>query len=373
MSTDYTPIPVQPAKYTQPLDGDAKDVASILPFLQGLADGVASTATFPFNWSRSATTTNNLDRGAYLAADQAWFAVGHGAADYFEISLDSARTWINGATATGLTFHDVASDGVSKLVVVIEGFKTTMIVTRTAYGAYTTATHLNALNNVFTTGAIDYDAVHAKFFACYRSTSVGVFLESSPDGITFTTIVLPVTWAGIFTSEPVVTCSSLGKIIALFYDNGASLYRNVHAADGATFTAGADVAATLAATAVTHPVYEPILDEWYFAASKTVGGRATEIFRSIDDGATWTALGGGVAADMALQSIVTLAGILIGVNDDGRIFFSVDRGVTWKLAGLNSITTPATPGMRVANGQIVVWNSADKTTFSTLRYGAAGV
>lgn len=373
MSTTFTPTPADISTYTEVADGDNQNGASVGVMLEALANAAAATARVPFNWGKSSGTTHNLKRGAWFNGDQAWFGVGDGGVDFLEVSFDGGRSWKDLISSLGssLSIADIATNDTNTIITVAETVRTTYVGTKTAYGAYTFVAHTNAILHALTLGALSWDASHSKFLACYRSSTTGVFVESSPDGVTFTAATLPGSWTGSFSSEPVVESNATGKSVALFYDNGATTYRTVHSSDGATWSA-TDVAAGLTASVVTRPVYNPILNEWYFAASKTAGGRQTEILRSANDGATWTSLGGG-AADMALQNMVCVIGVLVGVNDDGRIFFSVDRGQSWKLATCNPIASAAKPGMRAANGQIVVWNSADKTTFATARHGAAGV
>lgn len=383
MSANYIPTPHQPLLYTQPSDGDTKPVASINVFAQGLADAVAATATIPFNWEKSSGTTHNLERGAWQNLDQAWWGVGTGGNDFLEQSLDCARTWNDKILALGsaLVCVDIAfRDGDGQGVILCgDAGKSVYTGVRTGYNSTTWTVHAAALSAQVSDGRIDNDAVSSKFVACYRVGATGQRIDTSITGTAFSAATIPAAWTGYTGIKgPTVGCNGLGKAIAWFHDDVNNLFRILRSSDMATWTETTQIpviasAHLAAASVITRPVYSSVYGAWIIAASTTNTARQSEVWKSTDDGATWTNVSGATSNDMVIQDLAFVAGVLVAANDDGRIFFSPNLGVTWKLATTNPITNPHRPGFRGVNGQIVQWNAGDKTTFASLRYGAAGV
>lgn len=376
----YSPTPVQQTSYTAPADGGVKDAASVDVMLKALADGLAASSTIPFNWQKSSATTHNLKRGAWQAIDQAWWGVGDGGNDFLEASLDGGRSWKDHAADLGsaLVCIDVAfsSAGVGLVVTGAAG-KDVYTGAHTSYGVNAWTHHAGVLTAQMSGGLVDRDDVNGVFLVCYRTGAAGMHIDSSPAGVVFTAAALPAGWTGYAGAiNPAIGCNASGHSIAWFYDG--AVFRVLRSSDGLNWAETTIVPAislaSLTATGIfSQPVYDPVYGLWYIAASTTTGTRQSEVWKSADNGANWTKAIGPSANDMVIQDLAVIAGVLLAVGDSGRIFYSADVGTTWKLAGCNPIASAARPGLRAANGQALVWNSADKTTFGSHRYGAAGV
>ena len=377
MSATFTPTPVEQKTYTQPASGDNKDVSSILPFLQGLADGLAALPRIGENWLPKATSAHNLQRGTWSVREQAWYAVAPGGNDAADVSYDGGRTWaaITPGSSTLACEDCAASSSAGHVVIINSGSRSVYKGTYSGFGSVAWSTTTNALSVSPTAGTpkVTFDPVHAAWVVAYRNGSSGMKAEASTNGTAYTAATLPTAWSGYTgtAAAPQLLANELGTTVAWFYDNVATLFRIMFSADGgATWTESTSIAATTFTPAVVgKPAYESVLGEWYLVASKT-STRQTQVLRSTDGGVSWIDVG-CATSDMALQDVVAVNGILVGVNDDGRIYRSTDRGVTWALVTTNPITSAARPYLRKGDGQLVVWNAADKTIFATLRMGAS--
>lgn len=381
MSTVYTPTPVQQKTYNAPLDGDTKPVASVTPMLQGLADGLSRLNFEAFWWGNKGTTTNSLQRAAYSKKEQTWFAVGNGANDFAERSQDHGRTWINLSGTIGLTgglsTHDIAINNAGQIVIINVGAQN---VYSSPYLSYGTASFTNtaaALSHAMNGGQITYDETNADWIVCFRTAGGGMKVNTSTTMLAWTnrTAGLPASWTGYANSlNPVIHTNPNGKtVMAFFDDTGAGLiFRVVTSSDGGvTLTDRGSFATTFNAATIGKPVWDSVLNEWYICIAETTGTPSAQVFRSTDDGATWTSVYSDVnTLGTGFQDLAVLNGILIALQNDGRMFVSTDRGVTWLMTHRNIMASAGF--MRFANGQAIVICPGDKTTFNTLRLGAVG-
>src|SRR5262249_15507638 len=89
------------------------------------------------------------------------------------------------------------------------------------------------------------------------------------------------------------------------------------------------------------------------------------VYRSVDDGATWTAANQGLT-DLNVQAIATStthSGTVLAAAASGVVYRSADAGATWAV-GLNRPTwvlrfDPGTPGVGLAGSARQVMRSAD--------------
>lgn len=379
MSSEYTPTPVQLVQMLQPSDGDTKPAASVQVGMQGLANGVAAGPTVPFNWQPSGTTTNNLKRGSYSKKDQAWFGVGDGGNDFLEVSYSSGRKWTNLASSLGslLPCVDVAMDQAGNGVILTTGSTKVYKGSWTAYGSITWAMNTN-LHNTVTDGRICWDQSHSVWAVIYRTGASGIIVETSPNGTTWTQQTVTTAFSGYTgtTASPRIFCSPTGTMISAFHDSATDITHIMRSTNGgSTWTEVADITGAFAGATVSI-AQDPVLGAWYVSVTIGSPSRKTDFFTSTNDGVTWTysAAQSFTTQDMALVELAVLASAVVAMGDDGRVFYNPAGGVagSWFLVTTNPITSAALPGMRVGDGQLMVWNPSDKTSYASLRYGGVG-
>jgi len=385
MSTSYTPKPRAQQTFTKPQDGDNKDVASINIAVEGLADSDARThLAEAMEWGPAITTAKDVVRGAYSLKEQSWFTVGPGANDFLLRSQDSGRSWVDLSGTIGvddaLSTYDIAINAAGQAVIINVG---TQDIYESAYGGYAGfafSTSAGVLNAAMTAGQIIFEEVNDLWLALYRTTGSGMRADTSPNRTAWTNQTLPAGWAAYnnSTQNPRVAANDAGRIVALFYDDTALnlKYRFAYSTDGGVnWTAGTALTPGFgpATDCVSKPTYDPDFDDWYFCAAETTGTNSTEVYRSEDGGATWSIVYSNINTDnYAFVAIAWFNGVLVASNIGGRIFFSTDRGVTWKLATRNLLNGACRPWLSVGNGQLLVIDDTDNVSYVTRRLGAVG-
>ncbi len=339
MSTVYTPKIVEPTTNTAPEDTDPLSAASAGTWLEETSDGaawVAAGGTYVAGWHTRGTTTNPLRRLAYASADCAWFGCGSGGLDFLELSLDDGGTWfdLSASCATGKVLADVAvlPDG---SVVALTGSRDVAKGTRTGYGAYSFATATNALSASPSAASVDYETDAALVVAVYRVGSSGMRIDTSPDGVLFSSVVLPAAWTGYTGASNPEVGARPGHTIALFADGSSSgIVRAVASPDGSTFTAATINLASISAAGIvaghriTRPTYDPVTDKWFFAVSLT-GSDLAEVWASADDGATWSHVRTFSGVDVEIQAAAIVGPWWVLLTTKGRVLVSKDAGSTW--------------------------------------------
>jgi hypothetical protein len=378
MSSDFTPSPVQQSQYVQPSDGDDKPVASVTPFLQGLADGAKAGPLVPFNWLAPVATPDAMKRGWFSVLEQAWYAVGDNSADALDVSYTDGRTWksLTGSLGSSLTLLDIAFDLAGNGVAIASATGDIYTGASSAWGTSTWTHRASALPSSPSDGRITYDAVHSKFVAVWRNGSSGIVIATSPTGTTWTSQTLPASWSGYTgnAAVPVIYYAD-GTLIAALIDlvGSPNAVRIIRSTDGGTTWTDVDdqnivVAGTPNEVSI---AYEPNYAVWFVSASSSSG---TQMVQSQDDGVTWIPVAPlNPGPQFSLLEIICLCGVLIGLNTDGRIFFSSNLGTNWNLATAHKGSSGAPTGIRLGDGRLMVWNRADSVAIPSLRHGPTGV
>lgn len=377
MSSTYTPIPRKNTGYTMPSDGDTPDAASVRVTLEALADqsgyvergGEGTAAT----WFGYGNAVYNSSKFAFSPVDQSWAAVSQGGIDQLETTHNSA-SWVDQVAllGAGKILLDVAFDGSGNLIV-LTSTQALYKLTRSAYATWAGGLTGNVLTASPAGGALDFDPTSSLLVAVYRTA--GIKLDTSANATAWTNQTLPAAWSGYAgTSNPELGISSTGKLVAALLNPGASanfeiIYSsNGTAWSGVTKTASILSAAEMTAGArITRPTYDPTSKWWFLIISGTTVDKA-EVWKSTDDGATWSVVTTMTSKDVSVHSLCVIGGELVAVTTKGRIMVSSDFGATWRfVAGLGG--TAGQWRIRSGGGGGIVINSNDRTTRVTARVG----
>lgn len=325
------------------------------------------------NWQAGSPTTHNLKRGAWSPIDQAWFGIGDGGNDFLEVSYDHGRNWTDLAASLGagrvLTAVAVASGG---NVAVTTNTRNVYKGLRTAFGAYTWSDNANVLSVAPSAmSSMVWDDTHGRFVVVYRSGAVGHVDYGTNPAVAFTASVLPAAWSTYAgTKTPEIQFGG-GRLIAAYLDVSVPRLNIMRSLDGgATWTnvqkTLSDSAANLTAQSImTRPTYDDANGAWYIAVSSTAGVPATEILKSTDGGATWNSV---YFDALILHDLQAFGALLVAITSDHRIIFSTDGTSSWY--GSQLLTgTAVQMWLAFGGGGFVTWNSADKTSFLSMRFG----
>ena len=327
------------------------------------------------NWNKGGANTNNIKRGAWSTKDQAWFAVGDGGNDFGEVSYDYGKTWTNLALGLTLVYTDAAVSPTGT-VCIMTSARNIIKGTRTAYATYSWSGPINMLTAIPAGGGVDYEATAGKFISVYRTGAVGHADWTTDPIVAWTAGTVPAAWSTyVGANSPEVTCIA-GRAIAVYLDASVPRLNIMYSTDGGNTWTNVQKTLTMAAadcvaSVTAKPAYNAALNEWYIAVAGSTA-RKTEVYRSADGGATWTLTASLPSNDWVVNDIAAVGSAIVMTNDDARIAFSIDRGVTWSLA-TRLIGSAARRYLRVGGGGFMSWNSADKTTFFSSRYSDAGV
>jgi hypothetical protein len=361
--TELTPATTTPAQNLNALHGAALDTAQGALTMGGQAPSL--------NFPTKGVNTNNIKRGAFSAKDAAWFAVGDGGNDFGEVSYDSGRTWTNLALGLVMVYADVAV-ATAGHVAILTSTRQVIKGARTAYGAYTWTVAVNAIAAAPSAASLDFEASSGNFVACYRVGATGFKVDTTTDpAVTWTPRTLPSPWTAYTGSNaPEVTCAA-GRCVAAFADASAQRLNAMYSSDGGVTWVNVQIssqALTAGYTGVTlsKPAYDSVRGEWFLALS-TSGTVSTEVFRSTDGGVSWTSTFWRTT-DLVFHDLQAQGDLLVATNSDGRAIYSIDRGATWK-HGARLVGSVARWYLRAGGGGFMSWNSADKTTFASTRFG----
>lgn len=331
------------------------------------------------SWPIRGTTTNSLSRSAFGAKDQVWFATGTGGTDFGEWSVDFGRTWTNIGMASGLTFTDSALDA-SGNVAIITSIRTVVKGTRTAYSTWAWGASVNMLTTTSGGSSLDFDATSGNFIAVYRPGASGFNVDTTTDpAVAWTSRTVPSgTWTAGYTgsNNPEITCIP-GRAIAVFCDAATPRLNLMWSSNGGVTWANVQqtltMAAAQAATSIlSKPAYDSARAEWYVAIAGTVGTKSTEVYRSTDGGLSWAQTANLTSKDWASSDIAAIGDLLVMTNYDGRIAYSIDRGVTWKL-GIKYVGASTRMNLRSGGGGFITLNPNDKIALASVRTGDNGM
>jgi len=315
-------------------------------------------------------------RSAWSETEQSWYACGQpGAGAGLMRSQDAGRSWTDITAACGAAGEllDLTVSTAGTVVCLALGTRTAYVGVPSSYGALSgggawTAS-ANALGAVPTTASVDYEPTAGNFVTLYRVGATGFRAEYDPDGIApWTAALLPAAWSGYTGSKNAEIACRAGHAVGVFFDDGGApaRYRIIRSSSGGSSWAETTITpASFAPDELCKPVYSAVLGAWFFSGTKTAPPTGTEIFRSTDDGATWTSIA-VLPSGLLFRSLAVLGPLLVAVHSDGRLFVSVD-GVSWTFMTAYPVTT-GKPFLRAGGGGLLALSPSDTWAAATLRF-----
>jgi hypothetical protein len=370
---DLTPGVSLPADCANYLYGNAFDLAHAVLIATGQSPAI--------NWMPVSTSTHNLKRGAYCAKNQTWYLVGDGGIDFLDASPDFGRTWVSltGSLGSSLSLMDAACDASGNVVLVGYGSRSIYKGTYVSQSSTTWAVTANAVSVSPTQSiSLDFEATAAKFVTTYRNGILGHKVDFSSNGTVWSAGTLPAAWTSYTGTNNPEIAAIPGRCIAVFVDSTTPKYNAMYSTDGGNTWTNVQLtpsisAANLAANnVISKPTYDAISGAWYFSVSTTSVARQTEVWTSTNGGVSWSQTYYSTGHDFVAQDLQAVGTLLVASNDDGRVCFSTDGGVTFTWCICNKGTTTRTY-LRQAQGGLLMTNSADKTVYMSARLGNAGL
>jgi len=333
----------------------------------------------PLNFGSAVSTAAlNIKRGYFYAVDQQWFAVGDGGNDYLVTSPDFGKSWISlvGLLGASLPLIDVSAQTTGNVLSILcSGTRTVYSGARSAYHTYTFASHVNAVSHSVSDGRLAWENTAALFIAAYRSGASGIYVDTSPDSVTWTARAVPAAWSGYTGTAATPQMKAIpGRVIAAFLDDTAAptakiniMYSTNGGVGWTNVQVNLDVAMSGATSHVAHPTYDRSTGYWYVLVYDTMA-QVSMILRSTDGGVSWSNLVTTPTITGYLTSIAALPGCRVFLSNDHRVIVTSDD-THYYLVGQNVETNTVILDLREGGGGLMVWNPADKTSWASSRLG----
>lgn len=320
-----TPGVTLPAEVENYLHGSAFDAvqASINCFGQMMAMNLGQQA--------SVTSAGSI---AWSDVEQAWYASFAAASGFLVRSQDNGRTFPNLSLAVSKQTQDLGFDTAGNCVTVASD-GTIQDAPFVAFGTSLVFTN-RGVKCAYTAGApsqVLYEPSNA-LWCVIGDSSTAVSMFTSPDRVTWTARALPATWN--LTGGVGGMGVGNGLLVAVAPATGTT-FRTIRSSNGGVTWTNDQVITTPSGTITTlttrpMPVWSATDALWYVALNTGISPRKTFVYSS-PDAITWTLAASLIANDCCFVSVQTIGSIVIGVNDDGRIFCSMNQGANWFRCG----------------------------------------
>lgn len=294
----------------------------------------------------SSTTKSAL----YNKTSRTWWTFGtnHGRAN----STDAGHSW---GTASSSPSDGYISGDANGVVMVIGK------ASRYAHrwdGA--TWSDVDVYGAAFTNAArVVYDPVNAKFVWVAVSGGGGsglAYTSNSTDG-TGGTWSAPSSITGTWLSNAdarfgLAVDKTAGRVVFAGIESGN--FRFAYSSNGgSSWTVGAGVATAIPSPTEMHLSWNEEEGAFYFVIGETSGTHSCEVWRSAD-GSSWTKQ--ATLTGWSLKEIAGLGALLVAVAAGGDVMYSIDQGVTWRIAHIAVSGTPV--GVYVGGGRPVIVTSS---------------
>lgn len=301
----------------------------------GGAEGVIQRAVFNapkktwYTWGSSGTSDGNI-RSNVRAGGDAWSA---------------AASVSGGAGATGC-YGDVDTSGNMIITTVgndhVYEFDGSAWTVRTTSGLATGGGHT----------PVAYDPVHNLWCVLQTGAAGGVRPYTSSNRTAWT--LRAAVTASTNAAQARMACKkSTGRLVAVVaFDAGADLKVSTSDDGGITWTARTDIPNTIVATDAfsCSLMYNATTNTWIYVMCETTGTPTCKVWRSSDDGVTWTNV--ATLANHALREVAAVGYMLVSVTSAGDIVYSLDDGATWKPAAFQ-ITGTTSIGVFAGGGGLL--------------------
>jgi hypothetical protein len=148
-------------------------------------------------------------------------------------------------------------------------------------------------------------------------------------------------------AAPSMAVNGLGRIVAIARST-ATTWEVMTSDDGGTsWTARTDITTTLSTGTTTSLAYDSESAAWLWSVGETSGTHSSELWKSTDNGVTWTLLKS--FSSVAVQGIAVdgrrvWCAMALSASFNPRLVYSTDEGTTWRIAQSNLSTTSASTG-----------------------------
>ena len=371
MSTQFNPTPQENTSYTEVADGDNLIAASVTVAFEGLENhgawlGQLLKSVPVLNWGAAVAppTPASMKRGVYSPSNGVWFGVGETGMDYCIASGDSGATWtaITIAGGSGLGTFDVAADASGNIAITNASSRT--VYYRTPANVWTvSAAQLGA-----TGGAqpyIAFDTTNSKWVAAFRDGATGIKVYVSTNGTTWAaSAASAATWAA---STDVPKMGAGAGAMLVVHGSANSYYMAVGPTTGASWTE-TNITTTITPTSFTRPVWDAYNAVWVVT------------FASASQSEVWTSSNGIAWARKALWTVTAMqtiaplgnGSLLLAIDTAGISYYSLDAGVTWRLANA-PLFPSATATVLAAGGGMFMAYESTITIKPSLRLGPGPV
>lgn len=348
----------RPAEIDNYLYGNAFDAA------QGALNAVGELPAL--NWNGPIAIGATCISFAFSPTEQAWYACQAASTAAFR-SADWGRTW-TAVTLAATGANDIAVDTSGNICIVGSSGN----VSEGPFVAYGTAivwtNHAAVLANP--PWGVVYEPVSATWCAVCVNAGVAVTAYTSTNRAAWTLRSFAAGWTSANANTATLGAGN-GILVATTVDSTTTFRTSISANGGVTWTNDQQIAigfTSTAAHATSRPAWSSVDGLWYIAVSTGSGTRKTAIFSS-PDGITWTNRATLTTNDCQFNHLVVLGALLVAVNDDGRVFCSVNQGVNWFRCQLASIPSTTAQVQTVKAGSNGIAILAGTTMNASARIG----
>lgn len=311
-------------------------------------------------------------RAIYDRSNRRWVAMGAGASGAVVIFSDNApgAYWNDISTGDPLNGFDIACDGIGDLLM-------TTAAPDVFFWDITSLTWTSSVTGVLDidsddlkkTCKVSFDRVHNKWIWIGHPTASPLNCKVSSNGTTWSSGGGGGVFSGTDMNLTGNTCHQIhttdaGVTLVVAFKPSDNTVKIVKSTDGGTTwtNAGGAFTTNLAGTGQDADTIALAYDEdnaaWYVAVGPASGGG--ELWRSTDDGATFTKMAGPFLANAKFRSLACFRECIVAClyqeeahHDGDKIAFSSDNGATWHYAGVN-IPTGQFASVAAGNGRVAV-------------------
>ena len=357
---------VYPADVYMPDDSAEPTAAEFLPAMEGTLDRTANLdervkvtreMASALSFGAAVARGSGAQKSAWSEFDKLWWNIGAGN-DSIAFSTDYGFTWnassLAGATTTAqLVDLDIDDSG----AVVVLGSQYSVHYSGGTSGTWTRQTVFASAPGG--TPYIVYDPIHFRWCAAGYDTGQRVHTSTAPN-VSWSAATSPLTG----TQRPIMAINKTSGRIILLNTSGGTTIKSATSDDGGqTWTARADLVPGISSLssssghiALAHSAADGC---WLMFVQN--GGSTSEVYKSTDDGVTWTGvrtivllnelfLRGPFMKDFAVLGSLWVA----YANGKNGVIYSRDKGVTWRASGWRPSTSSTTVNVATGNGMTLL-------------------